>query len=228
VQESTKARVLNILNDRSPSTVLDAPCGEGWLSERLAYRPDRLDGIDLYTSPRGSYTSVEHEDLDYGLPRDLPKYDCIVSCEGLEHFRNPDLFLKTAREHLLPDGFLLLTTPNVWYPAARLQYLMRGFHPGFPCLAGKIQRGTHMHLQPWSYPQLYLFLQLNGFDRITLHEQPMSRPKHLLERAVALPQRIYCRRRLREAITGEERDFWRTVMSPPSLYGRNLLVVAER
>ena len=32
---------------------------------------------------------------------------------------------------------------------------------------GKVRRGSHMHILPWSFPQLHLFLTLAGFARIT-------------------------------------------------------------
>lgn len=227
MQETSKIVTAGIINSRRPKTILDAPCGRGWLPEKLAYDAC-VDGIDLYEVPRGRYRDVLKHDLNLGLPSELPTYDCLVCCEGIEHIGNPFLFFKTAMGHLNPKGFMLITTPNIWYPAARLKFLMRGFFPGFPCLAGKILEGTHMHIMPWSFPKLYLYLRLNRFKNITLHLEPLSRPKHLLERFVALPQKIYCKGKIRKASDSEERRFWQTAVSGPSLYGRHLIVTAER
>ncbi len=124
-------------------------------------------------------------------------------------------------------GLLIVTTPNIWYPAARLQYLMRGFFPSFPCLIGKIARGSHMHIMPWSFPHLYLYLKLAGFTDIQLHEEELSRPKHFWERLFALPQALYCRHRLKKARDPDEIDFWRQAGSGPSLFGRHIIVTAH-
>lgn len=226
MQESSQKVTADILNQRQPASLLDAPCGKGWLAERLNYHPT-IDGIDLFDTPQSGYRQVLKADLDYGLPEGLPSYDCISCCEGIEHFGNPDLFLKTAKRHLNPGGWLVITTPNIWYPAARLQFFLRGFFPGFPCLVGKIQRGSHMHIMPWSYPHLYLYLKLNGFKNIQLHAEPLSKAKHFSEKILALPQRLYCKRRWKRASSQEEKEFWKVSMSGPSLYGRHLIVTAE-
>lgn len=159
-----------------------------------------------------------------GFPSDLGRYEAIVCCEGLEHFGSPDLFFKSAREHLTPGGQLIVTTPNVWFPGARLQFLLRGFFPSFPCLVGRIDRGTHMHIVPWSFPQLYLFFRLNGFAEITLHDIDEPKPKRLYERFLGFPQWLYCRRRLAKSPTDEERAFWSFAGSRQSIFGRRLVV----
>jgi len=226
MRDSSKEVVLEILNRSKPKTILDAPCGKGWLADKLTYTAT-IDGIDLFEQDPKQYRVFRKHDLDYGLPDDLPKYDAVISCEGIEHFGNPDLFLKTAHDRLASNGMLLVTTPNVWYPAARMQYLLRGFFPSFPCLTGKISRGTHMHIMPWSFPQLYLYLKLNHFENIKLHWQPLSKPKHSIEKVLALPQKLYCKNKAKKS-NGETKQFWETTMSEASLYGRNLIVTATK
>ena len=218
--------VAALLAERQPRAVLDAPCGSGWLATRLD-NECRVDGIDLYGSRPPRYAGFRAADLDAGLPADLGIYDAIVCCEGLEHLGNPLLLLRTAHGHLAPGGLLVVTTPNTWYPAARLQYLLRGFFPGFPSLAGKMQPGTHMHIAPWSFPQLHLYLRLAGFDEVQLHEVD-PQPKHAWERLVGWPHHLYCASRLRRAATEEERDYWRAAGSRQSLWGRRLVVSAIR
>jgi hypothetical protein len=218
--------VAEILNCSMPKTVLDAPSGSGWLRSALNYDMD-IDGIDLFESKPDGYRLFKNGDLDLGIPDDLPLYEAIVSCEGVEHIGNPGLFLKTASRHLQDEGTLIITTPNTWYPAAKLQFYLRGFFPGFPCLVGRIRRGTHMHVTPWSFPQLFLFLSLSGYHEIRLHDVPEKKPKHFYERALGAPQRWYCRHKARHAETVEERLFWQDASSPQSIYGRRLVVSAK-
>lgn len=218
--------VARLLAEKRPATVLDAPCGSGWLRGALAF-PCEIDGLDLYGAAPAGYRRFAAADLDQGLP-DMPgSYDAVVSCEGLEHLANPGAFLASAHRRLAPGGLLVVSTPNVWYPEARLQYLLRGFFPSFPSLAGKVKRGTHMHLVPWSFPQLHLFLTLAGFGAIRLHDVDEPKPKRLYENLLGWPQSLYCASKARKA-GGETRDYWRQAGSRQSVYGRRLVVSAIR
>ena len=227
MQVSSQEIVLELLKKETPPTILDAPCGKGWLGKGLADFAE-VDGIDLYDSPAKHYREVRKADLDRGLPLDLPLYDCICSCEGIEHFANPGLFLDSALDLLKPGGLLVITTPSVWYPEAKLQYWLRGFFPGFPCLVGRIERGTHMHIMPWSWPHLYLYLTLSGFTDIQLVEEPLSKPRHFWEPILALPQKLYCRSKIGKTSNQEDRRFWEIAGSTGSLCGRHLIVTGRK
>jgi SAM-dependent methyltransferase len=218
--------VAGILNQFMPKTILDAPSGSGWLKSMLNYGAE-IDGLDLFEAAPPGYRSFRSADLDSGLPAGLPQYEFIVSCEAIEHIRNPGLFLKSAGEHLVEGGGLIVTTPNTWHPGSRLQFLLRGFFPGFPCLVGNIRRGAHMHIMPWSFPQLYLYLKLVGFSEIRLHETDEKKPKRAYEKILGLPQYFYCNSKFKKANTGEEQAFWRIAGSPQSLYGRHLVISAR-
>jgi SAM-dependent methyltransferase len=219
--------VAELLNTFKPSTILDAPAGRGWIKELLDYGA-QIDGIDLYEGQPTGYRELRVHDLDRGIPCDLPVYDAIVCCEGIEHLANPGLLLASAYEHLAHGGLIVITTPNTWFPCAKLQFLARGFFPSFPCLAGRIKRGTHMHIMPWSYPQLHLFLHLFGFIEIRLHNVSERKPKHLYEWLIGYPQRLYCAHKSRTALSVEEKEFWKYVASYQSLYGRRLVVSARK
>lgn len=215
--------VAAILKSRPVASVLDAPSGSGWLRERLDGNVV-LDGLDLYEAQPDGYRSFRPADLDRGFPDDLPTYDAVVSCEGLEHVGNPELFLRTAAARLNPGGTVIITTPNTWHPAARLQYFTRGFFPGFPSLAGRIEKGTHMHIAPWTFPHLYLYLSLVGFKNITLHDVDEPKPRRAHEKLFGVFGKGYCASRKKKARNDEERQFWVQAASPQSIYGRRLVV----
>lgn len=217
--------VSDLLKQLRPRTILDAPCGSGWLRHLLTFDCS-LDGIDLYaTNPQG-YRNFSCANLDEGLPTTDTAYDAIVCCEGIEHFRNPGLFFQSAGKQLSDGGVLIVTTPNTWYPESRLQYLLRGFFPSFPCLVGSIAPGSHMHVMPWSFPHLYLFLTMGGFTDVTLHNIDEPKPRHLYEWVLGLPQAMYCRAKAQKARTEEEQRFWAMSGSRQSVYGRRLVVSA--
>lgn len=227
MQLSSKATVLQFLRSESFQTVLDAPSGAGWLGHALKDRA-AVDGVDLFDSAPAGYRRFWQQDLDDGLPPDAGNYDLIGCCEGLEHVGNPLRLLRDFYHHLNSAGLLLVTTPNVWYPQARLQYLLRGFFPSFPPLAGKVTPGTHMHITPWSYPQLYVYFRLAGFAHLEIIPEPTSHAKHFHERWVALPARLYCRSRMHRARSPDEIVFWKNAGADASLLGRHLIVVARK
>ena len=217
--------IVSILEKLKPQTILDIPSGEGVLLRELTFDVE-IDGVDLYELKPEGYRGFHQFDMDNGLPKDLPLYDAIVSCEGLEHLGNPLLFLENIKSHLNSKGVLIISTPNIWPPSSKLKFLMRGFFPSFPNLAGKIIKGSHMHIMPWSYPSLYLFLKLAGFDEIRLHSVKEKKPKHLFERFFGWPQTIYCNRNARNAVSREIREYWTDAGSLQSVYGRHLVVSA--
>ena len=227
MQDSSKQALMAHLRGRSFQAVLDAPSGGGWLPEALG-DDVAVDGIDLYVDNAPGYRKFWKQDLDEGLPGECRGYDLICCCEGLEHVGSPLLLLRHFHRSLKAGGTLIITTPNVGYPQARLQYLFRGFFPSFPPLPDKVKPGTHMHITPWSFPQLYVFLKLAGFSSPTLIPEPLSRAKYFHERIVGLPAKLYCRRRLKKAKTNEEREYWKQAGTQESLLGRHLIAVASK
>ena len=218
--------VAGLLNDWAPARVLDMPSGSGWLATQLPPGTE-IDGIDLFQSKPAGYGDFAAADLDAGIPDSFGTYDAIVSCEGIEHVGNPLALLRSAARHLAPGGHIIVTTPNIWYPEAKLKFLACGFFPGFPSLAGAIAPGNHMHITPWSFAWLYLYLTLAGFAGITLHDLDQPKPKHAWTKVFGLPQARYCRRRAARTESEEERRYWETCASDQSVYGRNLVVSAQ-
>ncbi len=229
MQESSKNVLTGWLAGKSIQTVLDAPSGDGWLARPLGPVVS-MDGVDLYEQSKPGYHHFWKHDLDRGLPPEASSghYDLVAICEGIEHVGNPLLLLRDAFDRLKPGGLLAVTTPSVWYPQARLQYFLRGFFPSFPALAGKVVPGTHMHITPWCYPWLWTYLKLAGFTDIELLPEPELTGKHLHERLLVWPSRLYCRGKLRKARTEDERDYWRTCGTDTALMGRHLNMVARR
>ena len=227
MQPSSKKILIDYLQTRKYETVLDAPSGGGWLRDALG--PDvTIDGIDLYESEREGYRNFWGHDLDTGLPKGGGPYDLICCCEGLEHVGSPLLLLRDCHEQLAEEGELIITTPNVWYPQARLQYWARGFFPSFPPLADKVRPGSHMHITPWTWPQLYAYLTLADFSFPEILEERLSDAKHLHERLLALPTKSYCCGKARKAKSDEERHYWQTAGSNGSVLGRHLMVTCRK
>lgn len=218
--------VAGILNAKKPPSIVDAPSGNGWLHPMLQFQHD-IDGVDLFEGKPDGYSGFVAADLEEGIPDTNKTYHTVVSCEGIEHLGNPLAFLVSARKRLHDGGLIVITTPNVWFPGAKLKYFLNGFFPSFPPLVGKVVKGTHMHITPWSFPHLYLYLELAGFEDIHLHDVPdEKKPKHFYERILAIPQRSYCSGKARKAASAVERSFWNEAGSDQSTLGRRLVVSA--
>lgn len=162
------------------------------------------------------------------LPYPDASFDIVTATEVVEHIEHYRETLREFHRVLRPGELCIVTTPNAWYPQSRLQFLMRGFFPSFPPLAGKVARGTHMHITPWSFPQLHVYFKLAGFDAPQVVREPLSHAKHFHERLLAIPARMYCRSRERRSASGEERGFWKAAASDESLLGRHLIVFARK
>jgi SAM-dependent methyltransferase len=223
--------VLSILRDRQCRSILDAPCGHGWLGRALQRqdgdKPD-IDGVCLFEAPyegSGYRNFIEH-DLDQPLAAPARRYDAVVCGEALHLLTNPGVALASFRDCLQEGGTLVVTTPNTWHMSARVQYLLRGFYPGFRPSLSK-QRGAYITYIPWTFNQLHVFLTHYGFVDITLHDVDEPKPKYVAEHLLAAPARLYGQRKIKQAADSAERAYWEQLSSPQSLYGRWLVVSAR-
>ena len=228
MQKSSKNSLTKFLEEKRFSSVLDVPSGDGWLRKALVPETS-MDGIDLFEEKPDGYSKFWSYDLENGIPEDATGYDLVCCCEGIEHVGNPLNLLRSFNRALSDGGMLVVTTPNVWYPQAKLQYLIRGFFPSFPSLVDtQIKFGSHMHITPWCYPQLYLYFKLAGFSPPVLIEEPLSKPKHFHERLLGIPSKLYIRSKVKKSKSEEERTFWQTAGSEGSRLGRHLIVFAHK
>jgi ubiquinone/menaquinone biosynthesis C-methylase UbiE len=97
--------------------VLDIACGEGYGAAALAKAgAASVVGVDL------SAEICEHARRKYGLdarpgdalsiPLEDQSIDVVVSFETIEHVDAPELFLGECARVLVPDGTLIVSTPN--------------------------------------------------------------------------------------------------------------------
>lgn len=105
--------------------VLDAGCGVGWGTVRLARAgAHRAVGVDI---DEGALVSAreragEHAEFVRGdlmsLPFDGGSFDLVVSFEAIEHVEDPRRALDEFRRVLRPRGLLVVSSPNKGvYPA---------------------------------------------------------------------------------------------------------------
>jgi SAM-dependent methyltransferase len=99
--------------------VLDAACGVGYGSARLAEVARRVVGVDrdeaaiAYARRRYPAPNVEYRLADL-LALDLPSesFDVVCSFETIEHLPDQDAFLGHVARVLRPDGAFFVSTPQ--------------------------------------------------------------------------------------------------------------------
>lgn len=90
------------------------PGSEYWVHGRLRSDFPDVWGIDVSEENVAALTGLGFRNLHvadaerFSLGR---RFNTIVAGEIIEHLTNPGLFLERAREHLEPNGRLVLTTP---------------------------------------------------------------------------------------------------------------------
>jgi SAM-dependent methyltransferase len=117
---------------RPDTWMLDVGAGDGNnpYANRLRQRVLRLVGVD----PDPGVTSNPYLDerqqltLERYVNSDPPPFDVAVAVYVVEHVREPDRFLGSARSCLRPGGSLFLITPNLWHYFGVLARLSGALH----------------------------------------------------------------------------------------------------
>lgn len=99
--------------------VLDIACGEGYGSNLLASRADKVIGCDFDTKSinhaNGKYKKKNLQ-FDQGCITQLPyqdhTFDVIICFETIEHVENYNLAMKELQRVLKESGILIMSTPN--------------------------------------------------------------------------------------------------------------------
>ena len=97
--------------------ILEVGCGYGYLTFALAQAGYDITGLDI------SQEAIDRATKTYGsfyICKDIftieetneNNYNCIILTEVLEHVADPVRFLKKLKSLLLPNGKIVLTTPN--------------------------------------------------------------------------------------------------------------------
>lgn len=158
------------LRELSPeSQILDLACGTGaWLNRlnSLGYR--NLTGIDqdneqFQAGRAAHHYCVNFNEWDWTQAVRDRRFDLITAIEIIEHVANPERFIELACQLLVPGGWLLITTPNIYSIRARLRFLIQGRLPFFePSLSNRPVEPDHLH------PLVLEAYRRKIFDRLPL------------------------------------------------------------
>jgi SAM-dependent methyltransferase len=231
IQKAALTQVSRLALPRS-AKILDAPCGAGALTVAVAEAGFDAWGADLATDARAALGDhFVYADLSRTLPWPSSSFDAIVSTEGIEHLENRFEFLREAHRVLKPEGRLLLTTPNIASLRSRVRFLFSSFYHKDPRPLNESRRQPLHHIGLATFSDLRYALHTSGFAiaHVTAtHVKTVSYAYGVLAPFIHLYTRLAFRKEKDFAQRVRNRDIRRTLVSPPLLFGENLLIVASK
>ncbi|NER12179.1 methyltransferase domain-containing protein [Leptobacterium flavescens] len=117
----TKAK-LEEVKDKLPNNVVsDIGSGHGYFEPMVA-------GMGLEWNPYDYVRKIEKVtiwDLNDPPPEGSPRPGFVIFLEVLEHLSNPELGIRNISDHILKDGYMVLSTPNPLYAKSKLNLIIK-------------------------------------------------------------------------------------------------------
>ncbi|MDD5543751.1 MAG: class I SAM-dependent methyltransferase [Acidobacteriia bacterium] len=169
--------VVKILSKLPRGKVLDVPAGEGALAKRLAAAGFALQCCDLYPEVFSvKDIEVRRGDLSARLPYEPQEFDYVTCIEGLEHIENLHQAVRELRRLLKPNGYLIVSIPNIQNIEERLKWLFFGYTSHFKPISSEYldriegdrfnRKEMFLHIHPIGYSELRYTLENNKFRLI--------------------------------------------------------------
>ncbi len=148
--------------------VLDVGSYEGKYSIAIKKQNNEVYACDASEAFEKTYIdsgiNFQKVNLEKTLPYEDAFFDCVFAGEVIEHIADTDLFIKDINRILKPEGYLVLTTPNIGSLARRILLLL-GKNPFFEA-SFTFPEGAAGHLRYFTPPLLTSYLKSNNFEII--------------------------------------------------------------
>jgi 2-polyprenyl-3-methyl-5-hydroxy-6-metoxy-1,4-benzoquinol methylase len=204
---------MQIVNAIEPgSRVLDLGCSQGLLARPLRRRDVRLSGVDARPGEDLAPELAEYFQRDLEQPLQLPTgrvFDYVICSDVIEHVRNREVLLRSARRYLKEGGRLIISTPNIALWFYRLSLLVGRFEYG----PRGVLDETHVHL----------------FTRASFRREVTRSGFHVVrERVSALPFEVVFESTGRSRLVrGLARGYWLLARLWPQLFAYQFILEAE-
>ncbi len=136
--------VLEYLGSVENERILEIACGRGGFSRLLASRGAHIVGADFSISalriarqrlqgrPARPVPPMLAQADAQSLPFSTNSFDVVISCETIEHLRDPRAAVREMARVTRPGGLLYLTTPNYLNLIGLYELYAKVRHPGGP------------------------------------------------------------------------------------------------
>ncbi|MCL4338977.1 class I SAM-dependent methyltransferase [Patescibacteria group bacterium] len=117
---------------KTGSKVLDAGCASGYFARELKKKNCKVWGIDSDKNAirQAKRYCVDTFAADVETLSSIPfrqKYDYILLLDVIEHLKNPNHILQTAKKYLNTKGEIIISTPNIAFLSSRLSHFAGKF-----------------------------------------------------------------------------------------------------
>ena len=175
--QGTHQQSLKLLHRHLPKAgarILDLPCGAGAFASAAAQLAYDVHTMDIH--PNEPYFADASKrvigDANNRLPFEDSCFDAVCSIEGIEHLENPSFFVRELFRVLKPNGYCVLSTPNVDSYRSRHNNLWRGYHRYFRPESDTEKDSGHMH--PIDLYFMMGAMKKAGFELIELDVNSMQ------------------------------------------------------
>jgi 2-polyprenyl-3-methyl-5-hydroxy-6-metoxy-1,4-benzoquinol methylase len=130
--DTTHATIIRLAGKNK--RVLELGCGPGHMSRILRERGCNVTAIEIdpIAAERASACCEnvivgDLEDMDFDRELGGARFDLIIAADVLEHLKDPAMVLRKIKSHLRPDGYFIVSIPNVAHLSVRLALLSGRF-----------------------------------------------------------------------------------------------------
>ncbi len=228
----------------SHARVLDLGAGRGHLARRVAWwfeqrgqnPADFMVAADCVDQFEATEIPFECIDLNETLPFHNATFDIIYSIEVTEHLHRPYDFLKECFRVLKPDGFLVVSTPNILHLASRLRFFLTGFFDLYKPPSTDSENAGRLcgHVMPLHLAYYAYGLRLAGFADVQYAHDKSKRASLVLWLLFYPLIAIMRRRLIREVeaydagVFRENQDILDMINNKKFLTSRSLMFVARK
>lgn len=215
---------------------LDAPCGDGDVSIRLAKAGFEVSGVDIVDQLKDEARAVLGDrfllgDLTGRLPWPGENFDLVLSIEGVEHLENEFAFVREIRRLLRPGGIFILTTPNLISIRSRVRFFGSGFYLSDPRPCDESSRHPLHHIGLKTFSELRYLLYTSGFrlfDVQPAHVKPIRYAYGFLAPWMWLYTVIAFRKEHSADQRSRNYEIRRVQASPALLFSQNIMLVSKK
>jgi SAM-dependent methyltransferase len=147
---STHTRVAELIDPPLGGTVIDVGAGTGAFSDWLLENGYAVTAVGIEQGQYHGKAPFIECNVDDGLPFDAETIEGIVAIELIEHLEGPYHFIREAARCLRPNGWLVVTTPNIISLSSKVSLAFRNY----PIYFGPDDFVRNGHISPISLVDL--------------------------------------------------------------------------